>query len=122
MDNEYPTNNTPVNAYSQNTYAQNAYPQNGAAGYPAPENTVSSKSKAVAALLNFFLGTLGIHRFYLGKIGTGIIMLVLTIIGASTAIFYVGWAFVAIVGIWDLIDFFIIILGKMKDGQGKLVK
>ena len=34
------------------------------------------KNKIVAALLAFFLGTLGIHKFYLGKTTAGIIMLV----------------------------------------------
>lgn len=34
---------------------------------------MSEKSKATAALLCFFLGTLGVHRFYMGKIGTGIL-------------------------------------------------
>jgi TM2 domain-containing membrane protein YozV len=33
----------------------------------------------VAALLAFFLGALGIHRFYTGRTGSGIVMLVLTI-------------------------------------------
>lgn len=33
----------------------------------------SPKSKTVAGLLCFFLGYLGIHRFYAGKIGTGIL-------------------------------------------------
>jgi hypothetical protein len=33
------------------------------------------KSKLVSTLLNGFLGGWGIHRFYLGKIGTGIIWL-----------------------------------------------
>lgn len=33
------------------------------------------KSKFVAYLLWFFFGLLGIHRFYLGKVGTGILYL-----------------------------------------------
>ncbi len=33
------------------------------------------KSPATAFLLCFFFGTLGIHRFYLGKVGTGVLML-----------------------------------------------
>jgi TM2 domain-containing membrane protein YozV len=37
------------------------------------------RNKLVAALLAFFLGPLGVHRFYLGRTGTGIIMLVLSI-------------------------------------------
>jgi hypothetical protein len=33
------------------------------------------KSQVIAFILCFFCGTLGIHRFYVGKIGTGILML-----------------------------------------------
>lgn len=36
---------------------------------------VSIKSRLVAFLLCFFLGILGIHRFYVGKVGTGILYL-----------------------------------------------
>ena len=36
---------------------------------------MSDKSRIVAALLCFFLGYLGIHRFYVGKIGTGVLWL-----------------------------------------------
>ncbi|WP_208977358.1 MULTISPECIES: TM2 domain-containing protein [Pannonibacter] len=55
-----------------------------------------------AALLCFFLGTFGIHRFYTGKIGTGILM-ILTLGG---------------LGIWSLIDLIMIIVGSYKDKQG----
>ena len=34
---------------------------------------VGFKSKGVAYLLLIFLGWLGVHRFYLGKVGTGIL-------------------------------------------------
>ena len=54
----------------------------------------SDRNKIVAALLAFFLGTLGIHRFYLGRTGSGILMLVLslTIIG------------LVVTGLWSFID------------------
>lgn len=65
----------------------------------------SEKSWVVALLLCFFLGNAGIHRFYLGKIGTGILMLI-TCGGA---------------GIWTLIDFIMLVLGKTTDKDGKVV-
>ncbi len=51
------------------------------------------RNKVVAAVLAFFLGTLGIHRFYLGRTGSGIVMLLLTctIVGALITTI---WAFV----------------------------
>ncbi|MBF0466537.1 MAG: TM2 domain-containing protein [Nitrospirae bacterium] len=60
---------------------------------------VSEKNRLVTLLLCFFLGAFGGHRFYVGKIGTGIAMLV-TFGG---------------IGVWALIDFVMIILGKFKD-------
>jgi TM2 domain-containing membrane protein YozV len=38
----------------------------------------SDRNKYIAAVLAFVLGPLGIHRFYLGRTGSGIAMLVLT--------------------------------------------
>ncbi len=67
---------------------------------------ISSKSKLVAALLCFFLGYLGIHRFYAGKIGTGILWLL------TFGLF----------GIGDLIDFIMILCGSFKDGSGAYIK
>lgn len=71
---------------------------------PEPDN-VSPKSRLVALLLCFFLGVLGIHRFYVGKVGTGILQL-LTIGG---------------LGLWTLIDLIMITVGSFTDKSGKFV-
>ena len=83
---------------------------------------VSPKSRLITTLLAFFLGEFGAHRFYLGKTGTAVAMLLLTIVGWATFIFIVGWFFLAAVWIWNLIDFIMAIAGSMKDKNGKLVK
>ncbi len=66
----------------------------------------SDKGFVPMILLCFFLGSLGVHRFYAGKVGTGIIML-LTLGG---------------LGIWTIIDFIIIVTGNFKDKDGLLIK
>jgi TM2 domain-containing membrane protein YozV len=52
-----------------------APPPASAGSAPAPE---TDRNKYVAAVLAFLLGPLGVHRFYLGRTGTGILMLVLS--------------------------------------------
>ncbi|WP_121616633.1 TM2 domain-containing protein [Virgibacillus halodenitrificans] len=66
------------------------------------------KNMLLSYVLLIFLGTLGIHRFYLGKTGSAITQLVLTILGWMTAIFLVGFLLIAVVGIWLLIDLFLV--------------
>lgn len=66
---------------------------------------VSPKSRLAALLLCFFLGGLRIHRFYVGKVGTGILMIV-TLGG---------------LGIWVLVDLIMIIVGAFRDKLGQLV-
>jgi len=62
---------------------------------------LSPKSRAVATVLCVLLGLLGVHRFYVGKIGTGILQ-ILTFGG---------------LGIWVLIDLILILCGVFKDKQ-----
>lgn len=83
---------------------------------------VSPKSRLATALFAFFLGSFGAHRFYIGKTGSAVAMLALTILGWITVWFAVGIAFFVIVGIWVLVDFIFAVAGSMKDSQGKLIK
>jgi TM2 domain-containing membrane protein YozV len=92
---------------------------------------VSPKSRLATTLLAFFLGGFGAHRFYLGKIGTAVTMLVLTIVGYvllivgsvgfSPVILAIGYVLVSAVGIWAFVDFIFAVIGKMKDKEGKLI-
>jgi TM2 domain-containing membrane protein YozV len=66
---------------------------------------MSEKRILPAFLLCFFLGVFGAHRFYVGKIGTGLLQLV-TLGG---------------LGIWALIDFIIIIVGSFTDKEGNKI-
>lgn len=64
------------------------------------------KNVIIAYLLWWFLGWAGVHRLYLGRIGSGIAQLLLFIFGLIALIFLVGYVFLAIWGIWWLLDAF----------------
>lgn len=66
----------------------------------------SDKNRTVALLLCIFLGCLGIHRFYVGKVGTGILWLLTG----------------GVCGIGAIIDLIMIIVGSFKDIQGRYVE
>lgn len=66
----------------------------------------SEKDWLITLLLALFLGSIGIHRFYAGKIGTGILQLI-TVGGC---------------GIWTLIDIIMIVTGSFKDKDGNVIK
>ena len=60
------------------------------------------KSKLTAILLCFFLGGLGIHRFYLGY----------TLIGVIQLLTFGGFL------IWAIVDIIKLIIGSLKDSEG----
>lgn len=70
----------------------------------------------VAYVLWFFLGQLGVHRFYLGKTTTGIIQAALTVVGWLTVFIFIGWAFLGILWVWLIVDLFLI--PGMSNGAG----
>ena len=59
-------------------------------------------------MLWFFLGMLGAHRFYIGMSGSGAAQLILTILGVITTFAVIGFFILAGVGLWVLIDLFLI--------------
>ena len=67
---------------------------------------MSEKKRLLAALLCFFFGVFGAHRFYVGKIATAIVQL-LTIGGF---------------GIWAMIDLLFILFGEFSDGEGEKIR
>lgn len=72
----------------------------------------SDKKILPAFLLAFFCGPLGIHRFYVGKTGSGLAMLLIsfTVIG------------LLVTAIWTLIDWILIVVGSFTDSEGRPLK
>ncbi len=74
---------------------------------PLSAEIVEQRNKWITCLLLcWFLGVLGVHRFYSGHTALGVLQL-LTLGGC---------------GIWALIDFIIIVSGNFKDAQGNPIK
>ncbi|WP_454041798.1 TM2 domain-containing protein [Cellulosimicrobium sp. Marseille-Q8652] len=114
-----PTSGTPPTEPLAQGYGQQAYPPPGQPygyppqgqqvqqgqpyGYPGrydPNLDPAAKSRLAAGLLGIFLGSLGIHRFYLGYTGIGLTMLLVSVIGALPTF---GLA-PAAVSIWGLVE------------------
>lgn len=72
----------------------------------SPSEDGSEKSRAVALALGFVVGPFGAHRYYVGKIGTGVLQTI-TIGGF---------------GLWWLYDMILITFGSFRDAEGRRVK
>lgn len=83
-------------------------PPPGGFGGPHPGAIVaySDKDAGTAFLLSFFVGTLGIDRFYIGQTGLGIAKL-LTCGG---------------LGVWAIVDMILFGMGKIRDAQGLILR
>ncbi|OGF45156.1 MAG: NINE protein [Candidatus Firestonebacteria bacterium RIFOXYA2_FULL_40_8] len=68
-------------------------------------NDLSDKKRLLSTLLCFFFGVFGAHRFYAGKIGTGILWL----------------CTIGFLGVGAFIDLIIILFGEFKDNNKKKI-
>lgn len=74
-----------------------------------------TRSRVAAGLLGIFFGGFGVHRFYLGYTGVGLLMLLLSVIGGGLTVGYTC----GLVGLWGFIEGIICLCGGMKDADGK---
>jgi TM2 domain-containing membrane protein YozV len=80
----------------------------------------NAKNIVIAYLLWFFLGFLGVHRFYLGRVMSGVMMLALWVIGSALVAILIGWLFLIPWGIWWFLDLFLI-PGMVQDENNAVV-
>jgi len=81
---------------------------------------VSDKSKLAAGLLGIFLGSLGVHRFYLGYTNIGVVMLVLWLISWPLILACgLGFFMLSGLGIWGLVEGILALTGSLPDAQGR---
>lgn len=128
---DYPQQAPPTQAYPQQGYQQQGYQQQGfqqqaypgqnsylPAGQPNPYDQpmvpyAEQKSKLAAGLLGIFLGSLGIHNFYLGKTGIGLVQLLCSVLSIGIL--------APLVAIWSLIEGILILTGSpsySRDSRG----
>lgn len=78
------------------------------------------KSALLAYILWFFLGWFGLHRMYLGRIGSGVAMLLLQGVSWLTHFILIGYLGFAILALWWLIDA-VLIPGMTRDHNNRLI-
>jgi len=91
--------------YNNPYYRQNPYAQNYGYSY-TNRGPISSKSRLAALLLCIFLGMIGVHHFYAGRVGYGVLYIF------TGALFGIGW----------LVDLILIATGSYKDQYGFVIE
>ena len=71
----------------------------------AESTDISERTRGVALPVAILLGLFGAHRFYVGKVGTGLLMLI-TVGGC---------------GLWWLYDLILLAAGEFRDADGRRV-
>lgn len=80
----------------------------------------AKKSVLVAYLLWFFLGWLGLHRFYLGYVISGLLMLALWGVGTLLTFILVGYVILVVPFLWWLLDL-LLIPGMARDRNNQII-
>ena len=101
-----PNCGVPTENYHKEQQQPNVVINNSNSNVNSVDGLVSPKSRMVTFLLALFLGELGIHRFYVGKIGTGILWL------CTLGVFGIGW----------LVDTIMAGVGAFRDSYGRPIK
>lgn len=78
-------------------------------------------SAVISYILWFFLGFLGAHRFYLRRVGSGLLQMALHGVGWLTAPIIIGWLFLALWAIWWVIDA-LLIPGWIREGNTAIAR
>ena len=89
--------------YNNNYYSQEAPVRQ--IEYVQQIPAYSPKSRSTALILCIFFGWLGVHRFYVGKVGTGLLYMF------SAGALYIGW----------IVDIISIAKGTFRDSNGLLL-
>jgi hypothetical protein len=87
-------------------------PLDGAPGLDDVDPDASERLILPALLLAFFLGVFGAHRFYVGRTGSAVAMLVCTLT-------FVG---VVVSGIWSIVDCILILCGEFRDANERRLR
>ena len=93
---------------------------------------ISPKHRAIALVLSLFVGFIGVHRFYAGKVKSGLLQLAVFIAASffaggvegepDSAKPMLGGIILGILGIWVFVDFILICAGNFKDKHGDRIK
>ena len=105
----------PGAAYAAGPGAQQSYypgADPGQMGFQQPGAYYDQKSKVAAGLLGIFLGSLGVHNFYLGHTSKAVGQLVGTIVGYVLLIVVIGIFIIAGISIWALIEGILILSAR----------
>lgn len=86
---------------------------------PYTGEPLSDKSKIAAGLLQFFLGWLGVGRFYIGDTTVGAIQLGMWLFGMVTLIFGIGFLVLMGLSLWAFVDAILMWTGSVRDGNGR---
>lgn len=86
----------------------------------APVNPVGHEPRTFLAafLLTLFFGYYGLNQVYLGNKTQGWVRFALGIAAFPLSIVFIGFIIMAVLGVWAIVDFFKIYLGKRVDGNG----
>lgn len=80
--------------------------EGGATKFENMSNSKSVKNYGLTLVLTILFGFLGIHRFYAGKVGTGILFLL------TGGLFVIGW----------IIDIFTVAFGNFTDKTNSFIR